>query len=159
MKHAKRIVPILVVLSLLISGHNASADVPTHSVTGSGIVSEEGIIFRTNVAAFTSENGQASGWVVVNLDLTSIGLGKITFQSRVVCVHVNGNSAWVGAVVTHSTDEEIIPVGAYTITLVRDLGGNAQDVMHAEFFDPSVACSSEPALPESVVTSGNYQVR
>ena len=159
MKHAKRMMLVLVVLSLLMSGSSALADNPIHSVTGSGTVDEEGIAFRTTVAAFTTDDGQARGWVVVNLDLTTIGLGKITFQSKVVCVHVNGNSAWVGAVVTHSTDEEIIPVGAYTITLVRDLGGNGQDVMHAEFFDPGVACSSEPSLPESVVTSGNYHVR
>lgn len=158
MKHSKRIAAIAL-LGLLISGNNAFAGPPIHSVTGSGVVTEEGITFRTTVAAFKRENGQPHGWVVTNLDLTTIGLGKITFLSRVVCLHVNGNSAWVGAVVTHSTNEEIIPVGGLSITLVRDLGGNGEDVMHGEFFDPSVDCSSEPALPESVVTRGNYHVR
>lgn len=150
---------MLALVGLLMSGNNALAGSPIHSVTGSGVVSEEGVTFRTTVAAFKDDNGQARGWVVVNLDLTAFGLGKITFHSRVVCLRVNGNSAWVGAVVTHSTNEEIIPVGAHSITLVRDLGENGQDIMHAELFDPGVSCSDEPPLPETIVISGNYSVR
>lgn len=150
---------MLAFFGLLMNGNNVLAGPPIHSVTGSGVVTEEGVTFRTTVAAFKDDNGQARGLVVVNLDLTAFGLGKITFLSRVVCLHVNGNSAWVGAVVTHSTNEEIIPVGAHSITLVRDLGGNGQDIVHGEFFDPSVNCSDEPQLPETVVINGNYNVR
>ncbi|MEW6213293.1 MAG: hypothetical protein AB1631_33660, partial [Acidobacteriota bacterium] len=159
MKHTKRIMTLLALFVLLMNVNNTLASPPIHSVTGSGIVSEEGVTFRTTVAAFKDDNGQARGWVVVNLDLTAFGLGKITFHSRVVCLHVNGNSAWVGAVVTHSTNEEIIPVGAHSITLVRDLGGNGEDIMHGELFDPGVSCSDEPQLPETIVISGNYSVR
>jgi hypothetical protein len=140
-----------------VSGNSANAVV--HSVTGSGQASEDGLVFRSSIAAHSKGTGQVSGEVVVLLDLRAYGLGKTTFSGKADCLVVAGQSAWIGARITHSTRGDIIPAGIRTITLVRDLGGNGQDVMHAEPFDPSVTCADRPAVPETLVTRGNYTVR
>jgi hypothetical protein len=136
-----------------------SANAVLHSVTGSGRVTEDGLVFRSSIAAHSKGTGQVSGELVVLLDLRAYGLGKTTFAGKADCLVVEGRSAWIGAVITHSTEGDIVPAGIRTITLVRDLGGNGQDVMHAEPFDPSVSCADRPAVPETLVTLGNYSVR
>lgn len=141
--------------ALSLDAHAAVA----HSVTGSGSASEDGVTFRTSVAAHSDEAGSAWGEAAVLLDLRNFGLGKTTFVGKVNCLDVDGNSAWIGAVITHSTNSDIVPSGVNTITLVRDLGGNGQDIMHAEVFSPSVACSDRPALSETLISHGNYKVR
>jgi hypothetical protein len=133
---------------------------PIHSITGSGEVEEEGVKFRTTIAAHQRANGDVWGTVVINLDLSVFDITPlITFRQDVTCVDVAGNSAWVGGVVTQSNNEDIIPVGTTTVTLVRDLGGNGEDIMHGEPFPSDVTCEDRPAVPETVVTKGNYKVR
>lgn len=114
--------------------------------------------FWTSIAAFKDADGGVWGTAVVQVDLSTFGLGQIGLQNAVNCVDIVGNSAWVGGVVTHSTNPDIIPPGVVTITLVRDLGGEGQDIMHGELFGPGSVCTDRPALPESVVVSGNFKV-
>jgi hypothetical protein len=45
---------------------------------------------------------------------------------------VDGNSAWIGSSIDQSTNTDFFPIGATVITLVRDLGGARQDIMHSE---------------------------
>lgn len=162
MKVFRLLTVVSVVLAPLAVQREAVAKPPVQSVVGSGyvdLIEEFGVAFRVTVAAYEDANGHFRGSKVTNLDLRAVGLGKITFLSEVVCLHVNGNSAWIGAIVTQSTNEDIVPVGTYTITLVRDLGGEGEDIMHEEVFDPSVDCADEPELLETVVAKGNYKVR
>jgi len=150
---------------LLISAVTFGSSAPlAHSVTGSGIAEEEveegvSIIFRTTIAAHQKANGNVSGNVVVNLDLSQVGVAKlITFRQNVVCMEVDDNSAWVGGIVTESNDEEVIPTGTSVITLVRDLGGNGEDIMHGEPV-VGVTCEDRPEFAETVVKHGNYKVK
>ncbi len=137
----------------------SSAAAVDHSVTGSGTVSEEGVTFRTSIAAHSDGSGRAWGDVEVPLDLSAFGLGKTIFGGQVTCLDVDGDSAWIGARIDHSTNGGIVPTGLTTITLVRDLGGNGEDVMHAELFESDVLCTDRPALGETVVDRGNYVVK
>jgi hypothetical protein len=130
-----------------------------HSVTGSATVTEDGVAFRVSVAAHSDAEGQAWGRVEVPLDLSAFGLGITTFGGEVTCLDVDGDSAWIGARIDHSTDGGLVPPGLTTITLVRDLGGNGEDVMHAEPFDSGELCTDRPALLESLVDRGNFTVR
>ena len=135
------------------------AGAPVHSVTGSGFVDEFGVPFRTTVTAFEDEAGQVWGEVVLNADLTLFDLGILKVSAKVNCLHVVGNSAWIGSVVTHSNNEGLVPVGSTLITMVRDLGGNGEDIKHTELGEEFPPCPDEPELPETVVQSGNFHVR
>jgi hypothetical protein len=138
---------------------SASAEPPVHSVTGSGVVSVEGIVFRTTVAVHQDSDGGVWGVSIVLLDLSAFDLGKVTFRIEPTCLDVDGDSAWIGGIVTHSTNEVIVPIGENDITLVRDLGKNGQDVMHNEPFPPGTLCTDRPEFLESVVDRGNFKVR
>ena len=147
------------VLAALLVGTNASAAAPLHSVVGSGTVAEEGLTFAEMISAHTDSSGQAFGSMVLTIDARAFGFPRlIVVVQRVTCLHVEGNSAWIGGVATSTTDP-IFPVGTQFIVLVRDLGGPGQDIMHGEAFPASVTCRDKPALPETVIASGNFLVR
>ena len=129
------------------------------SVTGNGFVEIEGIFFKTTVAAHADKDGNAWGSMMTWADLSAVGLpSHLVVVASVDCVDVNGTSAWVGGAITHSSHPDLIPPGTEIVTVVRDIGGNGQDVMHSEFFEPGTPCSSRPSLAETVVLNGNFKV-
>lgn len=131
-----------------------------HQVYGTGTTEEDGIVFTTTLYANQSASGTTTGSVVVKLDLHAVGVPDIvTFVMDVTCMTIDRKSAWVGSQVTLSSNEEIVPIGAMAITFIRDVGGPNKDIMHGEIFDPGTACSDRPALPQTIVTEGNYRVR
>jgi hypothetical protein len=135
---------------------------PIHSVTGSGRVEEEGFAFWTMVAAHQNADGTVWGNVVANIDARVFGLGHIKISGKSTCLTMDGNSAWIGSSIDQSTNTDIFPIGASVITIVRDLGGEGQDIMHTEsgdFFPPGTTCTDKPALPETLVSQGNRNVR
>ena len=141
------------------AGNSVSVGV-VHSVVGSGEVSYFGVSFRNSVAARSDGAGNAWGEVSAPLNLTGLGLGRTTFSGKVNCLAVDGRNAWVGFVITHSTNDNIIPSGASAIVLVRDLGGPGQDVADGELFPSEVRCTDRPTgFVETVVLNGNYTVR
>jgi hypothetical protein len=141
------------------SASSAAAAV-AHSVTGSGEVSYFGISFRNSIAAQSDANGNAWGEVSVPLNLTSEGVGRVTFSGKVNCLEVDGKNAWVGFLITRSTNGDVVPPGLTAIALVRDLGGPGQDITDGEFFPPDVRCTDRPTgFLETVVLNGNYTVR
>jgi hypothetical protein len=147
---------------MLVTSAATAAGPPVHSVTGTGIATEGALTFSTTAAVHKDNNGAVWGSVVSVIDLSAFGLGHVTLTQTPTCLSVSGNSAWIGAVVTYSTAPELIPSGTTTITLVRDLGDAGGDVMHtetAEFFAPGTVCTDQPAVPETVISSGNFQVR
>lgn len=132
-----------------------------HSVTGSGRVVEGGIGFSQSVAVHQAEDGALNGVVQVRIDLRAFGAGEIVLHGTPSCLAVDGATAWIGSTVTHSTSE-LIPAGTNLITLVQDLGGNGEDVLHGEtedFFPPGTTCENRPEMPATVVESGNLHVR
>jgi len=132
-----------------------------HSVTGSGgVVFPEGT-FRNSVAAFSNAAGDVWGDISVPLNLRPVGLGITTFSGKVTCLSVNGNSAWIGFTVLHSTNGDIAPISQTAMALVRDLGGPGKDVTDGEFVPPDLPCTDQPTAPfvETVVSNGNYTVR
>jgi len=130
-----------------------------HTVIGTGLVNEDGVVFRTTLLAASDARGRVSGAVVLNLDLTEFDLGITNVLSRVTCVHVVGSSAWIGAEAVYSSNQDIIPNGTQTITFIRDGGRGGPDLMHGEPFDPPVSCTSEPSMPQTQILNGEYQVR
>ena len=159
-KPALTALAVLLIVTVAASPFSSSLKKPIHSVTGSGAAEEEGVRFTTTIAAHQAEDGDVWGTIVVNLDLSAFNVEPlITFRQVVTCVDVDGNSAWIGGVVTQSNNQEIIPIGQTTVTLVRDLGSGGQDIMHGEPSAPEVTCLDRPAFNETVVTHGNYTVR
>ena len=151
------------------SGHTVHAGGATHRVTGTGWVDFAELFnlptpvkFKTTLAAFQGEDGDARGTIAGIIDYRGIGLPKVTFSGKVTCMHVVGKNAWVDAVVTHSTDEDFLPVGTVMLSMVRDLGGNGEDIMHtepADAFPEGTDCTDEPEFLETVVSSGNFKVK
>jgi hypothetical protein len=133
-----------------------------HSVVGSGLVQEDELSFLTTVEVHQNAEGQVRGQVALVIDATAFGLGIIKLGAKATCLTVDGHSAWIGSELTRSTHPDIFPIGSTLITLVRDLGRKRKDITHTEggdFFPPGTACSDKPALPETVVKSGNFHVR
>jgi hypothetical protein len=138
----------------------ASVGPLSHSVTGTGFVEIGGVYFKTTVAAHADEGGNAWGAMTTWADLSVFDLpAHLVVVTQVNCVDVDGTSVWVGGTVNHSSDPDVIPPGTEVITLVRDLGGNGEDIMHSEFFEPGTSCTTRPALTETVVLNGNFNVR
>lgn len=148
----------LVLLTMLATNSAAYSEAPIHKITGTGKVSEGGVTFRETITAFQHADGSVRGKVVVYIDVTGFGLGRIELAADVNCIDVEGKNAWIGAIITRSSNEELVPVGVSIITIVRDLGGQGQDIMHGEFFEPDTACGTRPALPETIVISGDFHV-
>ena len=132
----------------------------SHQVYGTGTSEEDGIVFTTTLFANQSASGETTGSVVVKLDLRAAGVPDVvTFVMDVTCVTIDRKSAWVGSIVTLTSNEEIVPVGATAVTFIRDIGGPNKDIMHGEIFDPATPCTDRPTLPQTVITDGNYRVR
>lgn len=130
-----------------------------HSVTGSGHVVEGFFESWQSVAVHQFEDGSLVGVVQMQIDLHGFGLGEMSVQSTPTCLAVEGETAWIGSIVTQSTDEEVIAVGSQIITLVRDLGGNGEDVLHGEVVPSTITCTDKPSFLETIVESGNLHVR
>lgn len=141
----------------------ASVGPARHSVTGTGFVGIAGVYFKTTIAAHSDEAGNAWGSMAGWADLSVFNLpSHLVTVAKVDCVDVDvdGISAWVGGAVTYSSHPDVLPVGLEAISLVRDLGGNGQDIMHTEFFEPGTSCTTRPdILAETVVLKGNFKVK
>jgi len=127
----------LVALAAALALGAAVAAAPTHSVVGTGFVdlTDElrlDIQFRGRLVAFQEGAGRLPGTVVSQVWLDEFGLGDLTAQTKVACLTVDGDQAWIGSVVTHSTSPSVFAVGDMLITMVFDLGGEGMDIMHTE---------------------------
>ncbi len=147
-----------ILISLVVAIPLTEAAQPITSVTGSGRVSEEGFSFWTTLAVQKDASGNVFGTTVVDVDLRIFGLGTLALTGQPNCLVVEGYTAWTGAVVVESSNEDLVPTGLVLITLVRDLGSQGQDIMHTELFDPGTSCTAMPPLPETVVASGDFRV-
>jgi hypothetical protein len=139
-----------------------------HSVTGSGLQAiAPGFAYTIEASVRSDASGQVSGQIHVRvLDLSLFGIAPYEVQEEPTCMRVVGNTAYIGARVTRSTDPVNAPVGELAVFWVRDGGPNGADVGHegpAWFFDPNgLICSDTPPtalLSADLVTQGNFVVR
>ena len=140
-----------------------------HSVTGSGLQAiAPGFAYTVEVSVHSDANGNVSGQIHARvLDLTLFGLpaGTSTNEGVPTCMRVVGNTAYIGFVITKSTDPAVFPIGSQNVFWVRDGGANGADVGHlgpSWGFDPSgLICTDTPpaGLPADPITHGNFIVR
>ena len=138
-----------------------------HSVTGSGLQAiAPGFAYTIEASVHSDANGEVSGQVHVRvLDLSLFGIAPYEVQEEPTCLRVVGNTAYIGARVTKSTDPVNAPVGELAVFWVRDGGPGGADVGHegpAWFYDPTgLICSTTPpaSLTADAITPGNFEVR
>ena len=139
-----------------------------HSVTGSGLQAiAPGFAYTIESSVRSDASGGVSGQIHVRvLDLSLFGIAPYEVVEEPTCMRVVGNTAYIGARVTRTTDPVVAPIGALAVFWVRDNGPAGADVGHegpASFFDPSgLICSATPPtdlLPTEPITPGNFVVR
>jgi len=151
---------------------SASADLSKggveHSVTGSALEDiAPGFKFTVEASVHSDASGNVSGQIHVRvLDLSLFGVAPYEVTEAPTCMRVVGNTAYIGAVVTKTSDPIVAPIGALAVFWVRDNGASGADVGHegpASFFDPSgLICSATPPtdfLPIEPFAPGNFVVR
>lgn len=145
----------------------SSSDRVEHSVTGSALQDiAPGFVYTIESSVRSDANGNVSGQIHVRVtDLSLFGIAPYEIEEVPTCMRVVGNTAYIGAVVTKTTDPVNAPVGGLAIFWVRDGGPNGADVGHegpSWFYDQSgLICSDTPpaGLPENPITQGNFVVR
>ncbi len=138
-----------------------------HSVTGSGLEDiVPGFKFTVEASVQSDASGNVSGQIHVRvLDLSLFGIGPYDVEEEPTCMRVVGNTAYIGARVTKTTDPAVFPIGQPGIFWVQDGGPNGADVGHAGpswGFDPTgLICTATPpaGLPPDAITQGNFVVR
>jgi hypothetical protein len=112
--------------------------------------------------AWVNAHSDADGtnpWGTYRIDIVS---GGLTLEAEVVCLHVAGTGAVVGAVVTSSSDGTEVPVGTGLLHFVRDNGapGTSDTSVTILDLDASLCASFVPEdAPLQPVQSGNWVVK
>jgi hypothetical protein len=108
---------------------NASPNAPAHSVTGGGKVDFSILGPPSGVETYGFEasidgNGNVKGQFQATFTVPSV-----KFHADITCLAVDGNDAWMGAVVTQTHDPVAFPVGTEGVIRARDngQGANAAD--------------------------------
>ena len=138
-----------------------------HSVTGSGLEDiVPGFKFTVEASVHSDVSGKVSGQIHVRvLDLSLYGVAPYEVQEEPTCMRVVGNTAYIGAIVTKTTDPVNAPVGGLAVFWVQDGGASGADVGHegpSWAFDPTgqICTDTPPAgLPAETITQGNFVVR
>ena len=139
-----------------------------HSVTGSGVFDiAPGDKASLEVSIQQDASGKVSGQVYARaIDLSIFGLAPSQLWYEPTCMRVVGNTAYIGLIVTKSTDPATFPVGQPHVFWMRDGGPGGADVGHlgpSWGYDPAgLICSDTPPtdlLPADLFTQGNIVVR
>jgi hypothetical protein len=145
----------------------SSSDGVEHSVIGSALQDiAPGFKYALEVSVRSDASGNVSGQIHARvLDLSIFGLAPSELTYEPTCMRVVGNTAYIGLIVTKSTDPATFPIGDPEILWVRDGGANGVDVGHlgpSWGFDPSgLICTGTPpaGLPADLFTQGNFVIR
>ena len=171
-------VAVLAGLSLLqvrtlAADHLRSVSTPTVSITGTGFVDMRDhtgadVQYRIRINAIEDPVDGFQG--SVTSQIVRGDQGRMMVLSRVTCVLVIGDAAWISSVVTHSTNEAVYAPGDVMITHVRDFGADgdvlqqeaAKNLPAAHFDidgDGDVDCHDRPALYPSTLQSGDIVIK
>ena len=128
-------------------------ELPRVEVTGTGQVRTPQVTFTVTVSVVRRYN-RPSGSVLYSGRYAD---GReVHFTVWTQCLKWEGNSVWIGGMVDISSDPTRAPAGERVMILIRDLGGPGQDIMHAGLVPYTGECVPLNALPETVVSEGNY---
>ena len=138
-----------------------------HSVTGSGLEDiVPGFKFTVEASVHSDASGNVSGQIYVRvLDLSLYGIAPYEVTEEPTCMRVVGNTAYIGAVVTKTSDPVNAPIGGAAVFWVQDGGPNGADVGHegpswAFDLDGKICTDTPPSgLPAVPITHGNFVVR
>jgi len=138
-----------------------------HSVTGSGLEDiAPGFKFTVEASVRSDASGNVSGQIHVRvLDLSFYGIAPYEVTEEPTCMRVVGNTAYIGAVVTKTSDPVNAPVGGVAVFWLQDGGPNGADVGHEgpswAFDQDGKICTDTPpsGLPAVPITQGNFVVR
>ena len=138
-----------------------------HSVTGSGLQDIfPGFKYTIEASVHSDADGNVSGQIHVRvIDLSAFGIAPYDVEGVPTCMRVVGNTAYIGEVITKTTDPVNAPVGELGVFWVRDGGPNGADVGHegpSWFYDPTgLICTDTPpaGLTPDPITHGNFVVR
>jgi len=138
-----------------------------HSVTGSGLQDIfPGFKYTIEASVHSDAKGNVSGQIHVRvLDLSAFGIAPYEVEGVPTCMRVVGNTAYIGEIITKTTDPVNAPVGELGVFWVRDGGPHGADVGHegpSWFYDPTgLICTDTPpaSLTPDPITPGNFVVR
>jgi hypothetical protein len=138
-----------------------------HSVTGSGLEDvAPGFKFTVEASVHSDASGTVSGQIFVRvLDLSLYGVAPYEATEEPTCMRVVGNTAYIGAVVTKTSDPVNAPIGGTAVFWLQDGGPNGTDVGHegpawAFDLDGKICTDTPPSgLPAVPITHGNFVVR
>lgn len=157
---------------VVLSGRSLETS-PTVTVTGTAYVDlrdHTGVDIQYQVRINAFEDPEDGFQGAVSSRITRADHGMLIVFSRVVCVSVSNNNAWIGSVVTHSTNDAVHAPGDVLMTHVRDFGDSG-DILHQESVrnlpavafdadaDGDVDCHDRPVLYPSIVQSGDIVIK
>ena len=138
-----------------------SASAIVHSLTGSGKLdlSDFGLKAETYAfAVFQYADGSVNGQMEIHLRDPAVA-----FHADATCLSVQDNYAWVGGVITHTSDAESAPVGLQFWVRVQDNGESAETPDRISFVRlgiPAANCNFQrPAGLPFAFSGGNLRVR
>lgn len=117
---SKVVVIVLLATALLVVG-TASAASPIHQVSGGGtlMLEELGTSESFGFVAQVDGDGVVSGQGTIRIS------GAGAFHFEVNCLSVEGNTAWLGGVITRSADPDTAPTGLEFTWQLQDNGQGA----------------------------------
>jgi hypothetical protein len=138
-----------------------SASVAVHSLTGSGKLDLSEFDLKAETYAFSVfQYGDASVNGQIEIHLRD---PAVAFHAEATCLSVEGSDAWVGGVITHTSDSEAAPVGLQFWVRVQDNGQGAANPDRISFVRlgiPAANCNFQrPATLPFAFSGGNLQVR
>jgi hypothetical protein len=133
---------------------NEPDDEPGIEVSGTGQIRMQQITFGLTVEVARRRYGHVTGTVLYNS--RSNDGQEVNYAALARCLKWEGNSVWIGGTVDISSNRTRAPIGERVTVLIRDLGGPGQDIMHAALISWTSECVPISALPETVVSEGNY---
>jgi hypothetical protein len=155
------------------AGCESSPTSPTTVVSGMAMVDlrdHTGADIQYNVRINAVEDPEDGFQGSVSSVIKSGDGTRVIVLSKVTCVLVSHNSAWISSVVTLSTNDALYSPGDVLMTHVRDFGA-VGDVLHQEAVrnlpavnfdidgDGDVDCHDRPALYPSTVSSGDIVIK
>lgn len=138
-----------------------SASITAHSLTGSGKLDLNEFDLKAETYAFSvfkDADGSVNGQIEIHLRDPAVA-----FHADATCLAVQDNNAWVGGVVTHTSDSESAPVGLQFWVRVQDNGQSSQNPDRISFVRlgiPAANCNFQRAAALAFAFSGgNLMVR
>jgi hypothetical protein len=139
-------------VGVLLTGLLAFAT-PSYAASGDSVVGGG----RLEMIASFSIDARGAGADDLATGTFTVSTAKLAESSTVSCLHVSGDTAWVGVTVTHKSPNGGNPVGYQEVLIF--VASSPEVVQDTGDHDPST-CGTEPtAIHTSTVTQGGFTIR